>query len=249
MKIAIIGYGRMGREIERIALERKHELVRIDPHSEDADFREISKDPLSGVDVAIDFTHPSVAVENISKISALGVDLVVGTTGWYDRMDEVTKIVKENGTGLIWSGNFSLGVNVLFRLAREAGRIINHIPGYDVAVHEYHHNRKADSPSGTAEMLGDILLDTVERKKTLVREKLDRPPEPEELHVSSTRCGSIPGIHSVMLDSEADSIELKHTARTRAGFALGAVMAAEFIKGRKGMHDINALMDTIMGGV
>ena len=246
MKIALIGYGRMGKEIAAVAREKNMEVVSIDP-SGDSDFKELSPEALEGVDVAIDFTHPSVAVENIRKVAAQGVNLVVGTTGWYDRMHEVEQIVQQRGIGLIWSGNFSVGVNLFFRVVENAAVLIDALPEYDIAVHEIHHNKKADSPSGTARMVGDIILKSMSRKTTVTIETLDRPIRPEELHVTSERVGTVPGVHIVTIDSAADTIELKHTARTRTGFALGAVMAAEFIEGKKGLYSIDDLMNTIVG--
>src|SRR3989338_2431010 len=193
MKIALIGYGRMGKEIAAVAREKNMEVVSIDP-SGDSDFKELSPEALEGVDVAIDFTHPSVAVENIRKVAAQGVNLVVGTTGWYDHMHEVEQIVQEKGIGLIWSGNFSIGVNLFFRIVENAAVLIDGLPEYDIAIHEVHHSKKADSPSGTAHMIGDIVLKSMSRKTALTTESLDRPIQPEELHVTSERVGSIPGI-------------------------------------------------------
>ncbi len=246
MKIALIGYGRMGKEIAAVARVKGMEVVSIDP-KEEADFKEISASSMKGVDVAIDFTHPSVVVENIRALAALGVDVVVGTTGWYGRMGEVEEIARKSNIGLIWSGNFSIGVNVFFRVVENAAVLIDSLPEYDISVHEVHHSKKADSPSGTAHMIGDIILKSMGRKTAMTTESLSRPIRPEELHVTSERVGSIPGIHTVTIDSNADTIELRHTARTRSGFALGAVMAAQFIYGKKGMYSIDDLMNTLVG--
>lgn len=247
VNIALIGYGKMGHIIEDIAKKRGHQIkVIIDPNCDRAE-KEITKQNLKDVDVCIDFTHPSVVIENIKKISGLGKNIVVGTTGWYKRMDEVKAIIKKNKTGLIWSGNFSIGVNAFFRIVEEASKIFNNLSDYDVMVHETHHNQKADSPSGTAAMLGKIIIDNIKRKNKIVTERLDRTIESNELHVSSSRLGSIPGIHEVFFDSQADTIELKHTARTREGFALGSIMAAEFIAKKKGFYSIEDLMKNIVG--
>ena len=246
MRIALIGYGKMGREIEAVATQRGHSVVRIDPNTPEADYRAVSKDALKGADVAIDFTLPSAVVDNIKAVASCGVDMVVGTTGWYERMDEVAGIAKKGGIGLIWSGNFSIGMNVFFELVRHGARLMDRLDAYDVLVHETHHAKKADSPSGTAEMLGKILLDSMSRKTALARDRLDRPIAENEIHLTSTRGGHIPGIHEVMFDSPADTIELKHTARSRAGFAFGAVLAAEFIRGRKGMHTADHLMASLL---
>ena len=248
MKIALIGYGRMGKEIESIAMHRGHTLIRIDPNSQEAQFKSISKESLDGVDVAIEFTHPSAVIQNIEQASAMGVNMVVGTTGWYDQMDKVSGIISKSDTGLIWSGNFSLGVNFFTRIVEHAASLIDGIDGYDISISESHHAKKADSPSGTALMLGKSILKQMTRKDAIVTERLDRQISPNELHISSTRCGLIPGIHRVTIDSAADSIELTHTARTRQGFALGAVLAAEFIAGKKGVYSIDDLMNEVVGG-
>jgi 4-hydroxy-tetrahydrodipicolinate reductase len=234
-------------EGNRIRCQRKGSRGCDHDTSGKANFKEISQESLRDVDVAIDFTHPSVVIGNIKKIAEQGVNMVIGTTGWYDRMKEVEGIVDEKGIGLIWSGNFSIGVNVFFRIIESAASLIDGLPEYDIAIHEVHHSKKTDSPSGTAQMIGDIILKSTSRKTVVNTEKLDRPIRSEELHITSERIGSVPGIHTVTIDSSADTIELKHTARTRAGFALGAVMAAEFIKGKKGLYSIDDLMNTIVG--
>ncbi len=174
--------------------------------------------------------------------------MVIGTTGWYDRMDQVAAIVKKTGIGLIWSGNFSLGVNLFFQLVKTAGRVMNRFPQYDAMVHEYHHRRKADSPSGTAQMIGEILLDVLESKSSPVTGSPDRRIEDYEMHISSTRGGSIPGTHRVIFDSDVDTIVLEHCARNRGGFAEGAVLAAEWINGRKGFYNIDDMMLSMIGG-
>jgi 4-hydroxy-tetrahydrodipicolinate reductase len=185
-------------------------------------------------------------VENIEQIAALGKNMVIGTTGWYDQLNTVKQIVEAHQVGLIWSGNFSIGVNALFKIVEYAAKVFNNLPDYDVLGHEWHHKHKADSPSGTANMLGKILLDHIERKQKLVYEMLDRKIEPDELHFSSSRGGAIPGAHLVMFDSAVDTIEIKHTARGRQGFAAGAIMAAEFIKDKTGFYNINDLMNAIV---
>ncbi len=249
MNIAIIGYGKMGKEIENIALSKGINITStIDPNNPRAKYKEIDEESLKDIDVAIDFTHPSTAIKNIRKVSALGVNMVVGTTGWYDDMDKAKKTVEDAGTGLIWSGNFSIGVNILFRIIKDSAKIINKFKDYDVFVHEFHHKEKADSPSGTAIMIGNILLGNIDRKKKIVTEELKRKILPEELHISSTRGGYVPGIHTISFDGPADTIELKHTARGRQGFALGAVTAAEWVNKKKGFFNIDDLMKNIIGG-
>lgn len=247
MNIAIIGYGKMGKEIEKIAKCKGINVKSIiDPNNSESMFAEINEISLKDIDVAIDFTHPDTAVENIIKVSDLGVNMVVGTTGWYDEMDKIKKIIENAKTGLIWSGNFSLGVNILFKIIENSSRIINKFDDYDCFIHEFHHKEKADSPSGTALMIGRILLENLDKKEKIVTEELKRKIKPDELHISSTRGGFIPGIHIIGFDSVADTIELKHTARGRQGFALGAITAAEWIKDKKGFFNIEDLMKSII---
>lgn len=247
MNIALIGYGSMGKVVERIAIENGLNIVAtIDPSAEGATHKEISKDALDKADVCIDFTTPESAIENIRKIAGLKKNVVVATTGWYDNVDEVKKIVEENGIGLIYAPNFSIGVNLFYRIVENAASIMNNLPEYDVYGIEMHHNRKKDSPSGTARKLGEILLQNIDRKKKLVYEKLDRKIEEDELHFASVRGGGIPGTHIIGFDSKPDSIELKHTARDRSGFAAGALKAAEWIKGKKGFYSIDDLIKEIV---
>jgi|TARA_Y100000310_G_scaffold116452_1_gene115154 4-hydroxy-tetrahydrodipicolinate reductase len=245
MNIAIIGYGKMGHEIEKIAKAKGITLKTIDSNN-NADYKEINDESMKDIDVCVDFTHPDSVVENIEKISKFKKNIVVGTTGWYDNMDEVKKVIENAGIGLIWSGNFSVGVNAYFKIIENAAKIMNKFDDYDIFVHEFHHNKKADSPSGTAVMIGKILTDNIERKKKIVTEELKRKIESDELHISSTRSGAIPGTHIVGFDSPADTIELKHTARSRQGLALGAVMAAQWIQNKKGFYGIDDMMKSIV---
>jgi len=246
MKIAIIGYGKMGHEIDKVAKDKDMDITIIDPSAVGADFKEINEESMKDIDICIDFTHPESVVSNIEKISKFNKNIVIGTTGWYDKLDDVKSIVENANIGVIWSGNFSIGVNIYFKIIEESAKIMNKFNDYDSYVHAFHHNQKADSPSGTAVMIGKILTDNIERKNKIVTQELKRKIEPNELHVSSTRVGSIPGTHVVGFDSPADIIELKHTARTRGGFALGAIMAAEWIHNKKGFYDINDMMKSII---
>lgn len=251
MRIALIGYGKMGKEVEKAAKMRGIEIVAIiDPNAEPKSgrFREITAAALMNADVAIDFTTPAAVAENIRKASGLGKNMVVATTGWHDKLEEARHIVQSTGTGLIYSSNFSIGVNVYFRIIEEAAKLFNKVDAYDVYGFEEHHNQKVDSPSGTAKTAADILLRNIERKKKAVYDKLDRKIEPDELHFASIRAGSIPGTHAVGFDSEADTIELKHTARNRSGFAAGALMAAEWIQGKRGFYTMNDFMQDYFKG-
>ncbi|MBI2653849.1 4-hydroxy-tetrahydrodipicolinate reductase [Candidatus Woesearchaeota archaeon] len=249
MNIAIVGYGRMGHEIEKIAKAKGIDVVSIiDPNASDATHREINEDSMQDVDVCIDFTTPNSVIDSIQKISKFRKNIVVGTTGWYDKLEEARKIVNQSNIGLIYASNFSIGVNVFFKIVENAAKIINNIEDYDVYGYELHHNKKIDSPSGTAKTLAEILIKNIKRKSKLEYGKIDRKIEPDELHFASVRAGSIPGTHIVGFDSSADTIELKHVARNREGFALGAVMAAQWINGKKGFYDINDMMKSIIGG-
>jgi len=247
MKIALIGYGKMGKEIRRIAESKGIEVKSIiDPKCSDVQFDEINKESMEGVDVAIDFTHPIVVVDNIKKCADLGVNMVVGTTAWHKDLEKVQKIVNDSGIGFIYASNFSLGVNLFFRMIRNASKYMNKFEDYDIAVFEEHHNKKADSPSGTGRSCANIVLEEIDRKKELAGEATNAPIEPEQLNVIGLRVGSIPGNHSVIFDSEADTIRLSHSARTRGGFASGAVLAAEWIHKKKGFFNIDNMMDEII---
>lgn len=245
MKVAIVGYGRMGREIEKIVKDRGLEYITIDNFAPDADFKQLNGDSLKGIDVAIDFTVPDHVMDNIKLYIEQGVNVVMGTTGWYERMAEVEEAVGER-IGFIWSGNYSIGVNIYYRVLKQAAKYFNQLPQYDPLMLELHHKEKIDSPSGTALMINDIVMGELERKNKPVTERLDRKIEPEEIHVASVRGGYIPGTHSVMFDSPVDTIEIKHTARNREGFASGVVFAAEWINEKKGFYSIDRFLDTII---
>ena len=249
MKIAIIGYGKMGQITEQLAIENGHDVVStIDPEIRTAKFKELNKDNLCGADVVIDFTVPAIVLENIDSYIKYGINSVIGTTGWYDYLEEVKEKVEESKIGLIWSGNFSIGVNLFFRIIKESSSLIKKFTSYDVMGYEIHHNRKKDSPSGTMNMIGKILLDNLESKKKIVTEKLSRKISEEEIHLASIRGGSVPGTHLIAFDSEDDTIELKHTVRSRKGLAAGALKAAEWIKDKKGFYNIEDMMNEIIGG-
>lgn len=251
MRIGIAGFGKMGKLIHRKALDRGYEVpVIIDPNSKDSAVTtgQNASIPLP-LDVIIDFTHPEAVIKNIECYGESKISAVIGTTGWYDQMDHVAEVVKRSGIGLIWSGNFSLGVNLFFKIVENAAEMINQFKHYDAAIHEYHHRHKADSPSGTAQMLGEILLGKLEDKKTIISVPAETKIQENEMHISSTRAGSIPGTHQVLFDGDIDTITLEHRARNREGFAEGALLAAEWICGRQGLYNINDLMQSIIGGV
>jgi 4-hydroxy-tetrahydrodipicolinate reductase len=238
MNIIIVGYGKMGRLLEKAALDRGHHIAAvIDPYAASAETR--SGAPLlpllpegaalKGADVAIEFTRPDTTVENITALARRKLPVVTGTTGWYERLPEVGRVISGAGTSLLWSSNFSLGVNLFYRIAAYAAGLIDPFPEYDVGGLEAHHNKKADSPSGTAKTLVEQVLARMTRKTQVRWDTLDRLPEPGEIHFPSLRIGSAPGTHSLFFDSPADTIEITHTARNREGFAFGAIQAARWL--------------------
>lgn len=232
MRIALIGYGRMGREVESIAVERGHEVVAT--FDED---RPVTEEGLSPADVCIEFTHPSAVLHHVRTAAAARKDMVVGTTGWLAHLEEVRTLYRENG--LLFAANFSIGVHAFLRIVRQAARIMNRLPDYDPFVVEVHHRQKVDSPSGTALRLAEVLLEEIDRKTEILRQAPDGRISAEQLHVASVRAGTVTGTHTVGFDSGADLLELKHTAKNRRGFALGAVHAAEWIRGRKGVFSMD----------
>ncbi|NQU63579.1 MAG: 4-hydroxy-tetrahydrodipicolinate reductase [SAR324 cluster bacterium] len=247
MKVAIVGYGKMGQLIEQVLLERKAEVVStIDPFHPGASHQKFSDQAMQGVDVVICFSQPDAALENIADACRWKKQVVIGTTGWVEQMDRVEQMVNEAGVGLVYSSNFSIGVNIFFKIIELASQVIDKFDVYDILGYEAHHNRKLDSPSGTAVTIANILLKNIERKTTAVEEKLDRKIEPHELHLASMRGGNIPGTHAVLFDSEFDTIELKHTARSRTGFAVGSVIAAEWILDKKGLFTEADMMKQLL---
>jgi len=245
MNVALIGYGKMGREIERIAGERKIKIGRIFTSENNRSGKGLTKQSLKGIDVCIDFSTPEATERNVKAAGACGKNIVVGTTGWYDRMKEIEKIVREEKIGLLFSANFSVGMNVFFQLVGMASKKFDKTEEYDVAIQETHHKSKTDSPSGTALTLGQIILKNYHRKQRMLLERAKEQIGKESLHVTSTRVGSAVGKHAVIFDSEADSIELVHTAKNRAGFARGALLAAEWLNGKKGWFTMNDVITSI----
>jgi 4-hydroxy-tetrahydrodipicolinate reductase len=232
MKIAIIGFGKMGREIESVAREQGESIV----GTFDVD-NPVTPADLADADICIEFSTPDSVLQNIQVALNAKRDIVVGTTGWYGHLPELKAVVKDSG--LLYSANFSLGMNYFFRVVRYAAELMNRADSYDPYVHEIHHRQKVDSPSGTALRLGQILVDAIDRKKEILTAASEGKISPEMLHVSSTRAGFVAGIHTIGFDSEADFIELKHIAKTRRGFALGALAAARWLGGRKGIFTMD----------
>ena len=240
MKLALVGYGKMGREVEEAAKANNAEIVAIiDPTEPSATATEITAESLKDADVVVDFTTTEAVKDNVQKIAAAGKNMIVGTTGWYDNVDEIKAIVEQHDIGFLYSSNFSVGVNAFFKIVEAAAKVFNKLDMYDVFGYELYHNQKADSPSGTAKSMETLLLDNIQRKTKIAEEKLDRKIEPDELHFASVRAGSIPGTHIAGFDSEADTIELKHTARNRKGFATGAVLTAQWLADKKGFFTMD----------
>ncbi|MEI6555090.1 MAG: 4-hydroxy-tetrahydrodipicolinate reductase [Paludibacter sp.] len=228
MKIALIGYGKMGKTIERIARERGHEIVSVIDVDNLDDF---DSDAFKSADVAIEFTIPKVALNNYRRAFASGVAVVSGTTGWTEELPQLKKEIEEGGKTLFWSSNFSLGVNIFMAVNKYLAKIMNEFPTYNVEMTEVHHTQKLDAPSGTAITLAEGILENLDRKTTWTKETENNP---QEMAIKSIREGQVPGIHTIRYESEVDSIEITHDARSREGFALGAVVAAEFTCGKKG---------------
>jgi 4-hydroxy-tetrahydrodipicolinate reductase len=237
MKIILFGHGNMGSEIEKLINESgKHQIIAINlEHIGD----KIDEEKVKSADVVIDFTSPEIVLGNIKRVAALGVNMVVGTTGWYQNLDEVEEIVKKSGIGLIYAQNFSVGANIFFQVVAHAAKLMSKFGNYDVYGFEVHHTGKKDSPSGTALRIAKEIMGNFPTKSVVQTEKLDRKINSEELHFASIRAGRNPGFHQVTFDSAADSITLSHAAHNRRGFAEGAVLAAEFILGKKGLFTID----------
>lgn len=237
MKIALIGYGKMGKTIEQIALERGHEIVSIIDIDNPDDFQ---SEAFKSADVAIEFSAPTAAFDNYIKCFAANVPVVAGTTGWLDRMDEIKTICKEEGKTFFYASNYSIGVNVFFAVNKYLAKIMNQFPSYDVCMSETHHIHKLDAPSGTAITLAEGIIEQIDRKKQW-RLKQDAQ-QPTDLVIEDFREGEVPGIHEVHYESDVDYIHIKHSAKSRTGFAIGAVVAAEFTAGKKGFLSMNDLL-------
>lgn len=248
MKIALIGYGKMGKEIERIALERGHNIVSII----DIDNRnDIFGEAFASADVAIEFTAPSVAYNNCKDAMNAGVKVVSGSTGWiHNHEEEMRDLCTNSGKTLFWSSNFSLGVAIFSAINRYLAKIMNQFAGYSVEMEETHHIHKLDAPSGTAITLAEGIIESLDRKSSWVLGDVTNPdgsitkgaePESDQLKINAVRRDEVPGIHTITYDSAADSITITHDAKNRSGFALGAVLAAEYVNehtGFLGMKDL-----------
>jgi 4-hydroxy-tetrahydrodipicolinate reductase len=227
MNLAIVGYGKMGRLVEQLAPEYGFVVqLKLDEFN-NANFEGVTRENFQGIDVAVDFSIPAAVVENVGRISALGVNMVLGTTGWTSQMDRVQATVEKSGIGLVWSPNYSIGMNVFFRLVSEAARLFKDEANYGAWAWEIHHSTKKDAPSGT-------LLKLVE--------EMQRAGYARPVSVSSNRAGAHPGTHEIGFDSPADTVTLRHTTRSREGLARGALKAAQWVVGKKGFHEFSEVL-------
>ena len=231
MKIALLGYGKMGKAIEEIALKRGHSVVF--KTNEASMERDVSK-----ADLAIDFSTPETVVDNIKKCFAVNVPVVVGTTGWYERFSEVCRLCELGGHSLFHATNFSIGVNIFFEVNKKLAELMNSQPDYEIEMTEIHHTQKLDSPRGTAITLADGIIENVDRKSFWSENK----PGEESILIHAKRERDVPGIHIVNYENEIDNIEIKHEAKGRIGFATGAVLAAEWLLDKPGVYTMKDLL-------
>lgn len=246
MKIALVGYGNMGRELEKLVGEsEENKIVSISYRHRNWG---LDKKGIKKADVVIDFTSPDIVLQNIKEVARLKKNLVIGTTGWYDKLDEVKEIIKKNKIGLIYGQNFSIGANIFYRIVALSSKLFAKFSdNYDVYGLEIHHRGKKDSPSGTAKKLAEIIMKNFTKKKVLQNSSLNRKITEEELHFGSVRGGFNPGFHEVTFDSLADEVRLSHGARSRRGFVQGALMSAKFIKGKKGLFSFDDVFNAEVG--
>lgn len=231
MKIALLGYGKMGKEIEKIALSRGHEIVIRKDINDTID--------ITLADVAIDFSIPSSAFNNITNCINNNVPVISGTTGWLDSYEEAVKLCNDKKSAFMYASNYSLGVNIFFELNKQLAKMMNSLEDYDISMEEIHHTQKLDAPSGTAITLAEGIIENSSKKNWDLGEKTSE----ENIPITAKRIPNIPGTHSVWYDSKVDSIEIKHTANSREGFALGAVVAAEWILGKKGVFSMKDVLN------
>lgn len=244
MKIALFGYGKMGELIERLAIQRGHDIALIvDKNNRD----QLTVEDLEEVDMVIDFSQPEGVLDNIRLCFDAEVPVVVGTTGWHDTLDEIRESCEAGNNTLLYGSNFSVGVNVLFHLNKILARAMAPYKSYEVQVEEIHHTEKLDAPSGTAITLAEGILENLPAKSSwinnLIGEGEEKIPRSGELLIESHRIEEVPGTHTVIYSSEIDQIELKHTAHNRRGFAVGAILAAEWLEGKTGFFEISEMFD------
>lgn len=237
LNILIIGYGKMGREIEAVALSKGHQIIHKIDTANDWDLLDPSK-----ADVAIDFSMPEIALANINKCMELNIPLVMGTTGWYDQMQQVEEEVKKQNASFLWASNFSLGVNITFYMNQKLAQIMSEFSDYRADIHEIHHTQKLDAPSGTAISLANGILSNTDKYQNWELVEKDQTPQENNLPVTYGREGDVKGTHIITYENEIDKISLKHEAKTRKGFAVGAVLAAEWLVGKQGFFNIKDVL-------
>jgi len=236
MNIALIGYGKMGKAIETIALEKGHQIVLKIDIDNAADF---NQENISKADVAIEFTGPHSAFDNVMKCLELGIPVVCGSTGWLDKFETATNFCKEKKGALLYASNYSIGVNLFFEINKYVAQLMSPHKEYNVVMEEIHHTQKKDAPSGTAITLAEQVLAAIQQKKQWVNEASNHP---EDLSIISKRIDPAPGTHTIKYTSAVDDIEIIHTAHNRVGFAGGAVLAAEFIHGKQGIFSMKEVL-------
>ncbi len=246
MNIGIVGYGRMGKEIERLSIEQGDTIGWIVDEEDNDQGKALTEGIISRVDVCLEFTSPEVAVPNVGKILSAGGKVVCGTTGWFDKLSSVGSMAYSKGGGLVYGSNFSIGANLFAMIVRDSSRLFVSFPDYDVALHEIHHSGKVDHPSGTALSLAEEIVQNLPGKDKVETALTKGAIDKNSLHVSSTRIGSFPGMHMVLFDSQFDTIEVRHTARSRTGFARGALLAAGWIADKQGVFSFKEVLSSIM---
>ncbi|WP_071133814.1 4-hydroxy-tetrahydrodipicolinate reductase [Millionella massiliensis] len=239
MKIALIGYGKMGHEIEKILVSRGHTLpLIIDQDNTD----QLTAENLNICDVAIEFTTPATAFDNIVTCLKAGIPTVCGTTAWLDRLPEVTDLCQQTSGAFFYASNYSIGVNIFFAINRQLARMMNQFPEYDVTLNEVHHVQKKDAPSGTAVTLAEDILAGIDRKTSW---HLGTTTDRDKLEVTAQRRAMVPGIHTIVWESDADTITIDHNAKNRSGFAMGAVLAAEYLADKRGTGKVYGMKDLL----
>lgn len=231
MRIALLGYGKMGKTIEKVAQNRHHEIsLKVDKDTAHLNFKE--------TDVAIDFSTPDAAVNNITACFKHGIPVISGTTGWLNHYDEIVNLCKAHNGTFLYASNFSLGVNIFFEVNRNLAKLIKDLPEYKVVLEEIHHTQKLDAPSGTAITLAEDIIEETNYQKWTLSDAKD-----QEIEIAAKRINDVPGTHTVTWESDVDTLEIKHTAHNRQGFALGAVIAAEWIVDKKGIFTMKDVLN------
>ena len=248
MNVVLVGYGRMGRLIEERLHQRNHTVVyRVDASGQ-GDGPELNDAALDGADGVIEFALSEGIRTRIETYARSGLPTVVGTTGWDSEAEVYRGIVESAGGSLMRGSNFSVGAHLFFRITAAAAELMNEVDEYDVSLMEYHHNKKADYPSGTAITAAEGILERIDRKTRIISSLPDGPIDPSDLQISSVRVGSVPGVHEMRMDSPSDYLTVKHEARNRGGFALGAVRALEWLNGRSGWYEADAFIEDLLTG-